>query len=144
MVNKRVRPVNLEGINIMEIQQWLQSNRLDRKGLICQSIIALHNGASMNEVCKVLSVTRETVRLWKLQLRDGGLSELLKDKKVGKRSKLNEQRRKSLVNVLKKSPGKYGFEEMKWSGKLIQQYVKEKWNYNVCLRTAQLWMANSK
>ncbi len=38
----------------------------------------------MTEVCNVLNITREGVRLWKNQLRREGLKGLLKHKKAGK------------------------------------------------------------
>ena len=93
--NKAGRPVDISGINIDEIETWMNSNKLIRKSLICQSIIALNNGVPMKEVCNVLGVTRESVRLWKGQLREEGIEGLLKEKKVGKRSKLNEMKKKN-------------------------------------------------
>jgi len=75
------RPVNISGINIDEIEEWMHSDKLMRKTIICQSILALSKGAPMNEVCNVLGVTRESVRLWKEQLRREGLAGMLKEKK---------------------------------------------------------------
>ena len=58
------RPVDISGINIDEIEEWMHSNKMTRKAVICQSILSLYEGVSMNEVCNVLGVTRESVRLW--------------------------------------------------------------------------------
>ncbi|MBI5417754.1 helix-turn-helix domain-containing protein [Candidatus Poribacteria bacterium] len=135
------RPVDLSGINVDELQKWLQKNRLMRKGIVCQAIISLNNGVNMAEVCKVLSVTRESVRLWKVKIRNGGLTGLLLEKKVGKRSKLNEHRKNELIRVIRKSPKKYGYIEKKWTGRLIQEYVSKEWKEKICLRTAQKWLA---
>ena len=135
------RPVDLTGINIHEIDDWLSKNKMARKILICQAIIALDKGAKMTEVCNVLDITREGVRLWKNQLRKEGLKGVRRQKKVGKRSKLNQQRKNKLKKIIKKSPASQGYKNKKWTGLLIQDYVRKQWGYEISLRTAQLWLS---
>ncbi len=135
------RPVDLHGINISDIENWINSNKVYRKVLICQSIISLNNGVSMSNVCEVLGVTRETVRLWKEQFREFGLQGVLKIKKVGKRSKLSIEKEEELKKIVKASPKKQGYKTKKWTGVLIQDLVLKKWGYKICLKTAQLWLA---
>jgi len=135
------RPVDLKGINVSEIEKWMCSNNISRKILICQSIISLNNGASMNSVCDVLGVTRESVRLWKEQFRKQGLQGVLKEKKVGKRSKLNKDRKEELKEITKLSPKRQGYSTKKWTGQLIQSYVLKNWKCKISLRTAQLWLS---
>ncbi len=138
---KAGRPVDLNGINISDIENWMNSNKISRKVLICQSIISLNNGASMSNVCDVLGITRETVRLWKEQFREFGLQGVLKVKKVGKRSKLSNEKEEVLKSIVKASPKKQGYKTKKWTGILIQDVVLKKWKYKICLKTAQLWLA---
>ncbi len=142
-MNKRKvgRPVDLAGINISEIEIWMCSNKISRKILICQSIISLNNGVSMNNVCNVLGVTRESVRLWKEQFREYGLQGVLKEKKVGKRSRLSEDRKKELKKIVKLSPKRQGYKTKKWTGLLIQSYVLKNWELKISLRTSQLWLS---
>ena len=135
------RPVDISGINIDEIEDWMHSNKLTRKILICQSFIALNNHVSMNQVCNVLGLTRESIRLWKEQLRKEGLTGLLKEKKVGKRSKLNEDKKKELKSIIRKSPKRQGYKTKKWTGLLVQDFVLKKWKFKISLRTAQLWLS---
>lgn len=134
------RPVDLSGINIQELNDWLNTNKLARKILICQAIVALHKGAKMTEVCSVLDITREGVRLWKNQLRRQGLKGL-RQGKVGKRSKLNQQKMNALKKIIKKPPVAQGYKNKKWTGLLIQDYVKKAWGLDISLRTAQLWLS---
>jgi len=135
------RPVDISGINVKELEEWLNGNRIVRKGFICQSMIALKRGVAMTEVCKVLGVTRESVRLWKVMLRNEGLEGLLKVRKVGKRSKLSKEKENELRQILKRSPKKQGYTKNNWTGALIQVFVLKYWGYKISLRTAQLWMA---
>lgn len=139
---KAGRPVDLSNINISEIEEWINLNKISRKILICQSIISLNNGVPMKEVCNVLGVTREGVRLWKEQFRQQGLQGVLKEKKVGKRSKLNADKKEELRIIVKTSPKRQGYKTKKWTGALIQNLVLKKWEFNISLRTAQLWLSN--
>lgn len=135
------RPVDITGIDVKEIEKWMQSNKLTRKALICQSIISLSRGVPMKEVCNVFGVTRESIRLWREQLRKEGLQGLLKEKKVGKRSKLNAGKEKILKSIVKRSPKKQGYKTNKWTGLLVQDLVLKKWGFKISLRTAQLWLS---
>jgi transposase len=138
------RPVDISGINIEELDLWIKSNKEYHKVLICQSIIALHKSAAMSDVCSVYGVTRETVRLWKEQLRKTGLSGFLVQKKVGKRSRLNLHRTQELKSLVRKSPKKLGYPENKWTGKLVMEWVQKNWNEKISLRTAQIWLTKVK
>ena len=95
----------------------------------------------MNNVCDVLSVTRESVRLWKEQFRQYGLHGVLKEKKVGKRSKLNVDKKEKLKKIVKLSPKRQGYKTKKWTGLLIQDFVLKKWKFKISLRTAHLWLS---
>ncbi len=89
----------------------------------------------------VLGVTRESVRLWKEQLRRKGLAGMLKEKKVGKRSKLNADKEKVLKIIVRRSPKRQGYKQSKWTGLLVQDVVFKKWGFKISLRTAQLWLS---
>ena len=140
-ITKVGRPVDLAGINICEIEKWMYSNKISRKILICQSIISLNNGIKMNDVCNVLGVTREGVRLWKEQFRQHGLQGVLKEKKVGKRSKLNVDKKEELKKIVKLSPKRQGYKTKKWTGLLIQDFVLKNWKFKISRRTAQVWLS---
>jgi transposase len=134
------KPVDISGINVLELEQWLNINPTKMTVLKCQSIIALSRGVGMNKVCEVMGVTRETIRIWKGQLRLEGLGGILKTGKVGKRSRLTPDKQSQLKALLKKSPKKYGYESKKWTGKLVKQYIHQHWELSISLRTANLWM----
>ena len=140
-ITKLGRPVDLSGINICEIEMWMYSNKISRKILICQSIISLYNGVKMNDVCNVLGVTREGVRLLKEQFRQHGLQGVLKEKKVGKRSKLNVDKKEELKKIVKLSPKRQGYKTKKWTGLLIQDFVLKNWKFKISQRTAQVWLS---
>jgi len=134
------RPVDISDIDISEISEYVEKNKEYRNYLKCQSIISLTNGNSMQDVCKVLGVTRETIRLWKELLRKGGLSELLSEKKVGKRTKISNEKLIELKKLIKQKPIKYGYDSKKWTGNILVDYLQKQWNIKIGIRAAQLWL----
>jgi len=134
------RPVDLSGINIPEILNYVENSKQHRNFIKCQSIYSLHNGNSMQGVCKVLGVTRETVRKWKDLLRKGGLAELLNEKKVGKRARIEGAELLELKKLVKQKPTKYGYEGKRWTGSILVDYLQKQWDIKIGIRTAQLWL----
>lgn len=141
MKNTSGRPVDLSGININEILAYTKNSRQHYKNYIkCQSIYSLYNENSMQDVCKVLGVTRETIRKWKDLLRKGGLPKLLDEKKVGKRARIGKEELLELKKLIKQKPTKHGYEGKKWTGSILVDYLQKQWDINVGIRTAQLWL----
>lgn len=141
--NKNKKPgksVDLSGIKPQELIGWIRKNGDRRNAIKCQALIALCNGASVVEVCKVLGVTRESVRLWRLELQKNGLKGLVGTTKKGRITGLTEKVKKDLSKAIDTDPQKFGYGQNKWTGKLICRYLKEKWNINIAVRTAQNWI----
>jgi transposase len=142
--SKAGRPIDINGINTDEIDKWMHSEAMVRKVIICQSIIALNKGVPMSEVCRVLGVTREGVRLWKEKLRSKGLAGVLHQGKVGKRSRLTPDRLKEFKQILKKQPKLHGIEGGKWTGLKVKELALQKWGLTISLRTAQSWLSKNR
>lgn len=140
MKNRLGRPVDLSDININEILDYSKNNKYYKNYIKCQSIYSLYNGNSMQDVCKVLGVTRETIRKWKDLLRKGGLPELLDEKKVGKRARIGKEELLKLKKLIKQKPTKYGFEGKKWTGSILAGYLQKHRDIKIGIRTAQLWL----
>ena len=138
------RPVDINGININEIGKWMQSEAMVRKIIICQSIMALHKGVPMSEVCRVLGVTREGIRLWKERFRAKGLEGILREGKVGKRSRLTPDKVKEFKQILKNPPKLQGIEGEMWTGLKVKDLASQKWGVTIGLRTAQAWLSKYK
>ncbi|MDP2750290.1 MAG: helix-turn-helix domain-containing protein [Nanoarchaeota archaeon] len=140
MKNISGRPVDLSDINVQEIADWMKNSKNARCYIKCQSFISLYNGNSMQDVCKVLGITRETVRVWKNQLRKNGLTGLISMKKVGKRAKISNDKLQEIKKLIKRKPTIYGYEAKKWTGQILADYVEKKWALKIGIRAAQLWL----
>jgi transposase len=138
--NKSGKPVDVTGINPQELKDWIKQNEAGRAAIKCQSLIALYNGASVTEVCNVLDVTRESLRVWRNQLKRKGPQGLISHKRKGRKSYLTVEIEADLNKVILKNPGEFGHDEKYWNGKLIRLYLKKKWGIEIALRTVQNWL----
>lgn len=134
------RPIDLSGIDMQEILDYAENQVGYRNYIKCQSFISLNNGNSVQDVCKVLGITRETIRKWKGQLRNGGVNGLVELKKVGKRHRVDKDKLFGLKKTLKQKPAKFGYGGKKWTGKLLMEHVQLQWGIKISIRTAQLWI----
>ncbi len=143
--NKRGKPVDISGIDPKELNDWVQQDKERWDAVKCQALIALSKGVSVTEVCKVLGVTRESVRLWRICVKQKGIQGLVAAKKKGKVSGLTSKVEEDLRKIIFTDPKKIGYSQNKyWTGKLLCRYLKEKWGIYIAARTAQNWMKRIK
>ena len=77
---------NLSGINADELSEWIRQDKTRKAAIKCQALIALTRGISVTEVCDVLNVTRESLRLWRKRLREEGPEGFTAHKNKGRKS----------------------------------------------------------
>jgi transposase-like protein len=143
MNSKKNRPgkkVDMSGIDSDALNKWVQQDQVRWNAVKCQALIALSEGVSVTEICKVLNVTRESIRLWRICLNEKGLQGFVAHNKKGKVSNLTNEVKANLQKVISIEPVRLGYKEKKWTGKLVSRYLKENLNIDIAVRTAQNWM----
>lgn len=138
------RPVKTDGLDPDVLDAWIRHNNDRQAAIKCKILIALCNGNSMTEVCKMFNVTREGVRRWRNLVVSKGPQELVKHCYKGRRSKLTSSLTKELKKILAKPPHRIGFKNPKWNGKLLVSYLQKEHNIKISIRTAQLWIKTIK
>ncbi len=138
--NKPGKPVDISGINPQELKDWIRQDEARWTAIKCQSLIALYNGVSVTQVCDVLNVTRESLRVWRNQLKREGPQGLVSQNKKGRKSRLTPELEDDLKKVILKSPDEFGYDGKYWNGKLIRIYLKKKWGIEIAIRTTQSWL----
>ena len=141
--NKSGKPVNISGINPQILNDWIRQDKARWAAIKCQALIALSEGVSVTEVCNVLNVTRESLRLWRKRLKEEGPEGFVIHKQKGKPSNLTIGVKKDLQKTILAEPIKLGYDEEKWTGKLVCRYLKDKWNIEIAVRTAQNWLTKT-
>ena len=134
------RPVKIEGLNSGELEAWIKQDGDRKAAIMCQILIALCNGNSMTEVCKMFNVTRESVRRWRNIVVSKGPNGLVAHSFHGRKSQLTPALKKQLKKIMAKPPHRIGYKKPRWSGKLLVSYLEKEHNIVISIRTAQLWM----
>lgn len=134
------RPVKTDGLDPNALEVWIRQDNNRQAAIKCKILIALCNGNSMTEVCKMFNVTREGVRRWRNLVVSKGPQELVKHCYKGRKSKLSPSLAKELKRILAKPPHRIGYKNPKWNGKLLVSYLQKEHNIKISIRTAQLWI----
>ncbi len=134
------RPVKVEGLNPGELEAWIKQDGSRKAAIKCQILIALCNGNSMTEVCKMFNVTRESVRGWRNLVLSKGPNGLVLHSFRGRKSQLTPALKKQLKKIMAKPPHRIGYKKPRWSGELLVSYLESEYNVVISIRTAQLWM----
>ena len=140
---KSGKPVDISGIDSKSLHDWIQQDKARWTAIKCQALIALTEGVSVKEVCNVLNVTRESLRLWRERFRKEGIDGFISHKKKGKKTNLTIEVKNALQNVIRNKPIELGYDENIWTGKLVCRYLKDKWNIEIAVRTAQNWLTKT-
>ena len=134
------RPVKIEGLNPKELEAWINQHGSRKAAIKCQLLIALCNGSSMTDVCKMFNVTRESVRGWRNLVVSKGPNGLVSHSFRGRTSQLTPALKKHLKKIMANPPHRIGYKKPRWSGKLLVSYLEKEHNVVISIRTAQLWM----
>jgi|AntAceMinimDraft_8_1070364.scaffolds.fasta_scaffold84934_2 transposase len=134
------RPVKIEGLNPKELEAWINQHGSRKAAIKCQLLIALCNGSSMTDVCKMFNVTRESVRGWRNLVVSKGPNGLVSHSFRGRTSQLTPALKKQLKKIMANPPHRIGYKKPRWSGKLLVSYLEKEHNVVISIRTAQLWM----
>ncbi len=122
------RPVKIEGLNSGELEAWIKQDGDRKAAIMCQILIALCNGNSMTEVCKMFNVTRESVRRWRNIVVSKGPNGLVAHSFHGRKSQLTPALKKQLKKIMAKPPHRIGYKKPRWSGKLLVSYLESEYS----------------
>ena len=102
------RPVKIEGLNPKELEAWINQHGSRKAAIKCQLLIALCNGSSMTDVCKMFNVTRESVRGWRNLAVSKGPNGLVSHSFRGRTSQLTPALKKQLKKIMANPPHRIG------------------------------------
>jgi transposase len=138
--NTRGRKALTDLINEDELSEWIKLDINRAAGIKCQALISLKNNVSVSNICKVLGVTRESVRLWRKTVEKDGPEGFIKYPKTGKKSGLTDEIKTLLKTVVVQSPERSNYKQAVWDGKLVCRFLDEKKGIKISVRTAQNWL----
>ncbi len=126
MLNFHLR---LSGVQCRELEGELVKARQDGDMARINrvfSILALADGAPVNEVIRMLRVSREAVRGWYKRYVLEGVQGLRAKKSPGRRPKLGKSQRRRLCQLIDAGPAKAGLSGNCWRSPMIQRLIQER------------------
>ena len=106
-------------------------NRDVLEHLRMQAIKLWKNKKKVKDIVDVLGVKKSAVYMWVKNYKKLGLKSLKRRKAKGAEPKLDKNKTKKLVVMLKKTADNYGFETPLWDCKKITRLIKEKFGKSI-------------
>ena len=94
----------------------------------------------MSEICRVLGITRESLRVWRQVYRAEGPNGFVSHKRTGRKTKMTPEAKNLLKEALGKTPQAFSLEGDKWTGELVKELLWGRQGLRVSLRTALYWL----
>ncbi|KXB08733.1 hypothetical protein AKJ56_00535 [candidate division MSBL1 archaeon SCGC-AAA382N08] len=91
------------------------------------AVIMEVKGYKRGEMADLLSVHRETVRLWIKRFDESGVEGLWDEERPGRPSKISGSEKERLREDLKGSPKDFGYESEVWSTKMVLDHLREEY-----------------
>lgn len=98
-------------------------------------ILVSNGGKSIDFVCNTLTLDRQVVRRWRKRFLEGGIDALQDKPKTGRPEEINEKIWRKTATLIVQSPTKFGIERSRWTVRLMRDYLREKYSWEVS-RTA--------
>lgn len=134
------RKAKTECINISELENWIKADLNRLASIKCQALISLKKNVKVKDICKVLGVSRESVRTWRIRVENEGPDGFIKHPKTGRKSGLTDEIKEFLKVAVTQPTGKYNYKQAVWDGKLVCRLLEEKKGIEISVRTAQNWL----
>lgn len=97
-------------------------------------------GQSCQQAAELLGEDRRTIQRWVKSYQTSGLDGLREGERVGRPASLNERQWKSLKRDLSRRPQLFGYTPSRWSGKLLYEHLRLKYDVSLGLRQCQrIW-----
>lgn len=122
------------------IELLLNSSKEARlyKKLFAVLLVARHPDNNCSAVAQQLGYSTQTVGRWVRSVcgdNDFNLTELNDKEKPGRKKRLTSSQLNVIYNVLEKPPTEY--DKKKWTGKLLSEYIHEKFEVDLQVRQCQ-------
>lgn len=113
---------------LKKLRKEAQKDKEPRVVLRIQGIMLSLEKHSVNDIADLLHVHRSTVNLWVTAWNDFGESGLLEGYRCGRPSKLTDQQKEKLWNIVDSGPVAYGLRSGVWTSPIIRQIIEEEFS----------------
>lgn len=96
-----------------------------------------------SQIANLYGITPPTVARWVNRINaatDGDITVLMDIPNPGRNTRMEEKQLAVISKTLARSPAKAGMIEDKWTGRLLSDYLKQKYNIALKVRMCQRWI----
>lgn len=131
--------------NILEIKNWsteeikelLQSN-MYKEGMKLFAVYLVSKGWSARKLEELFDVSFKQITIWVHEFDEQGEAGLQEKPKTGRNSKLNNEDKNLLKNIiLNKKPKDYNIDDVRWKGESVGILIQKK--FNIEYKKAQIY-----
>jgi transposase len=109
-----------------------EKKKIARKRL--KACILRKEGKTLTQISLKLHIAKTTIYNWLNNISKFGLNRIYNIKNSGKSKLLSKEKFEELDKILQESPNKVGYPFKFWTNKLVQVYIKEKYNVSYKIR----------
>lgn len=133
------------GIVRQQILKLLNSDEQAKYLVRLHAILMLIEQEKPNcsEVANLYGIAPPTVARWVNRINastDGDISVLMDIPNPGRNTRMEEKQMAFIRKTLARSPGKAGMKENKWTGRLLSDYLQQKYGIALKVRMCQRWI----
>jgi len=122
-------------VNLDSLRRELKSSQERRRVIRVMTLIRLLEGKRVDETTQFLGVNRTRASSWIKLVNKEGLAGLNDKPGKGAKSRLTKKQRVVLKNDLLRSPKDFCFSSNLWTGKILKEHIRRKFNVNYKLST---------
>lgn len=129
----------IDDAEIMKIalQQEIARSEEARYDNKLHGVLMAVSGMSCYEVASVLGRSPRTIEYWVAHFNENGFAGLQEKEGRGRPATLEEQEIEAIGSALRNSPRDLGYTQSIWDGKLLSQYISEKFEKQIGVRQCQ-------
>lgn len=133
------------GIVRQQILKHLNSDEQSKYFMRLHAILTLIEQEKPNcsEIAHLYGIAAPTVARWVNRINaspDGDINVLMDIPNPGRNTRMEEKQLALIQKTLTRSPTKAGMKEDKWTGRLLSDYLKQKYNIALKVRMCQRWI----
>lgn len=129
---------------IQDLDKYIHAHPHSWDGVKAKALKAYLEGEHIDDICKVLGVTRQAFWKWRHAVEAQGVKGVETRPHTGRPTRMTAEQQAQLKQAVKQSPKKSGYPEKEWHGSMVQRFAEEKFGVHIQLRQAQYWLHKFK
>jgi transposase len=129
--------LKIENYSPLELKALLRKDEKFQQGVRLYACYQVSMGKRPKELEDIYETSFKSICNWVNKLNKGGVEALIDKAKPGRSSRLTDEQKEHIKNILLKSPETYGYNSSTWTGLLLINWLEKE--YKVQYKKAQIY-----